>query len=79
MSKEQEIRNLIIEQLGLEADKVVDSAHLVSDLHIDSLDRVEMIMVIEEKFGIEIPDSEIEKLQTVGDVIKFIKEKTENQ
>lgn len=71
---EQRVRDIMVEQLGVNADQVTPDAKIVEDLGADSLDVVELIMGLEEEFGYEIPDQEAEKLQTVGDVVKYIEE-----
>ncbi|MCX6894539.1 MAG: acyl carrier protein [Verrucomicrobia bacterium] len=73
-SIEQQVKDIIVEQLGVTADQVTPEAKFVEDLGADSLDVVELVMALEEKFGREIPDEQAEKLLTVGDVIKFIEE-----
>ena len=73
-SIEQRVKDIIVEQLGVNADQVTPEAKFVEDLGADSLDIVELVMALEEEFGNEIPDEEAEKLQTVGDVIKHIEE-----
>jgi acyl carrier protein len=70
---EEKIKNVIVEQLGVSADEVVPGASFVDDLGADSLDLVELIMVLEEVFGREIPDEDAEKIQTVQDAINYIK------
>ena len=72
---EEKIKNVIVEQLGVSADEVVPEASFVDDLGADSLDLVELIMVLEEAFGREIPDEDAEKIQTVQDAINYIKKK----
>ncbi|ACM93685.1 acyl carrier protein [Nautilia profundicola AmH] len=67
-----EVKEVIVEQLNVAPEEVKPEAKFVEDLGADSLDVVEMIMALEEKFEIEIPDSEAEKIQTVQDVIDFI-------
>ena len=69
---EQKVKDIIINELGVEADKVTPEASFVEDLGADSLDTVELVMAFEEEFGMEIPDEEAEKLQTVGDAIDYI-------
>jgi acyl carrier protein len=64
---EQKVKDIIINELGVEAEKVTREASFVEDLGADSLDTVELVMAFEEEFGMEIPDEEAEKLQTVGD------------
>lgn len=68
------IKDIIVEQLGVNADQIKPEAKFIEDLGADSLDIVELVMGLEEEFGIEIPDEEAEKLQTVGDVAKFIED-----
>ncbi|MEE9504482.1 MAG: acyl carrier protein [Thermodesulfobacteriota bacterium] len=72
MSTEEKIKNIIIEQLGVSADEVVPEASFVDDLGADSLDLVELVMVLEEEFGKEIPDEDAEKIQTVKDATNYI-------
>ena len=71
---EQRVINIIVEQLGVNADQVTPEAKFIEDLGADSLDTVELVMALEEVFGQEIPDDEAEKLQSVGDVIKYIED-----
>lgn len=66
------VTEIIVEQLGVNADQVKPEAKLVEDLGADSLDAVELVMAIEEEFGIEVPDEEAEKLQAVGDILSYI-------
>ncbi len=73
MSVEEKIKNIIVEQLGVSADEVVPEASFVDDLGADSLDLVELIMVLEEEFGKEIPDEDAEKILTVKDAMDYIK------
>ena len=68
------IKDIIVEQLGVNADQIKPEAKFIEDLGADSLDIVELVMALEEEFGTEIPDEEAEKLQTVGDVAKFIED-----
>lgn len=72
----EKIRALIMEQLNVEEDSVSMSTHLMKDLEADSLDAVEIIMAIEDEFEIEIPDEQAEKFQSVGDIVKYVEEKT---
>ncbi|HKI72579.1 MAG: acyl carrier protein [Verrucomicrobia bacterium] len=72
---EQRVKAIITEQLGVNPDQVTPEAKFIEDLGADSLDTVELVMALEEEFGQEIPDEEAEKLQSVGDVIKYIEEK----
>ena len=71
---EQRVKDIIVEQLGVKPDQVVPSAKFIEDLGADSLDTVELVMALEEEFGIEVPDEQAEKLQSVGDVIKYVEE-----
>ena len=66
------VKEIIVEQLGVNDDQVVPDAKFVEDLGADSLDTVELVMALEEEFGAEIPDEEAEKLTTVGEAIKYI-------
>jgi len=68
------IKDIIVEQLGVNADQIKPEAKFIEDLGADSLDIVELVMALEEEFATEIPDDEAEKLQTVGDVAKFIED-----
>lgn len=72
---EERVKDIIVEQLGVTAEQVSPEAKFIEDLGADSLDTVELVMALEEEFGQEIPDEEAEKLQTVGDVTKYIEEK----
>jgi acyl carrier protein len=72
MNVEEKIKNIIIEQLGVSADEIVPEASFVDDLGADSLDLVELVMVLEEEFGKEIPDEDAEKIQTVKDATSYI-------
>ena len=71
---EQRIKDIIVEQLGVKPEQVTPEAKFIEDLGADSLDTVELVMALEEKFGIEVPDEQAEKLQSVGDVIKYIED-----
>jgi len=74
---EKKVKEIIIEQLGVSEDKVTPDAKFDDDLGADSLDRVELVMSLEEEFGLEIPDEEAEKIGTVGQAIKYIEEHSE--
>lgn len=76
-SIEQRVKDIIVDQLSVNADQVNPEAKFIEDLGADSLDTVELVMALEEEFGHEIPDEEAEKLQSVGDVIKYIEESTQ--
>ena len=71
------VKEIIVEQLGVNPDQVTPEAKFIEDLGADSLDTVELVMAFEEEFGAEIPDEDAEKLQTVGDVIRYIGEREE--
>lgn len=66
------IKEIVVEQLGVEPDQVTPEANFVEDLGADSLDTVELVMAFEEEFGVEIPDTEAEKIRTVNDVLHYI-------
>lgn len=70
----ERVKKIVVEHLGVEADKVTAAASFIDDLGADSLDTVELVMAFEEEFGVEIPDDAAEKILTVGDAIKFIEE-----
>lgn len=76
---QDKVKEIIVEQLGVDAEDVTMEASFVDDLGADSLDIVELIMALEEEFDIEIPDEEAEKFPTVGNVVNYIKEHTENE
>jgi acyl carrier protein len=71
---EERVKDIIVEQLGVKSDQVTPEAKFIEDLGADSLDTVELVMALEEEFGNEIPDEQAEKLQSVGDVIKYIED-----
>lgn len=70
----EKLKKIIVEQLGASEESITMEATFVDDLSADSLDIVELIMSLEEEFEMEIPDSEAEKIVTVGDVVKYIQE-----
>jgi acyl carrier protein len=72
----ERVKKIVIEHLGVDADKVVDSANFIDDLGADSLDTVELVMAFEEEFGVEIPDESAEGIVTVGDAVKFLEKAT---
>jgi len=70
---EAKVKEIIVERLGVDPSEITPQAHFVNDLGADSLDTVELVMAFEEEFGMEIPDEEAEKIQTVGQAIEYIK------
>lgn len=75
MALEDKVKEIIVEQLGVNAEQVTQDASFIEDLGADSLDTVELVMAFEEEFGAEIPDEDAEKLTNVGAVINYLKEK----
>ncbi len=73
MSLEAKVKEIIVDQLGVNADEVTNEASFIEDLGADSLDTVELVMALEEEFNMEIPDEEAEKIKTVTNAIDFIK------
>jgi acyl carrier protein len=71
----QKVKSIIAEQLGVKVEEVTDTASFVDDLGADSLDTVELVMALEEEFGIEIPDEDAEKMTNVGEAVRYIAEK----
>ncbi len=74
MSVHDKVKEIIVEQLGVDPDQVSPEASFVDDLGADSLDTVELVMALEEEFGIEIPDEDAEKIATVGSAINYIEQ-----
>ena len=72
MSTFEKVRDIVVDQLGVEPDEVAIESTFIDDLGADSLDIVELIMAVEEEFGIEIPDEAAEKIKTVQDVVSYI-------
>lgn len=70
----EKIKTILCEQLDLEEDKVTMESDIVEDFEADSLDVVDLVMSIEDEFGVEVPDEEIENFKTVGDVVRYIEE-----
>ena len=73
-SAEAKVKDIIINELGVEEEKVTTDASFVDDLGADSLDTVELVMAFEEEFGVDIPDEDAEQMRTVGDAIKYLRE-----
>ncbi|MDD2373729.1 MAG: acyl carrier protein [Clostridiales bacterium] len=69
----ENVQNILVEQLGVDADAVTMEANFIDDLNADSLDIVELVMAMEQEFDISIPDEEAERIKTVGDAVRFIK------
>lgn len=69
----EKVKKIIVEQLGVEEEEITMESSFIDDLGADSLDIVELIMALEEEFDLEIPDSEAEKISTVGDIVEYIK------
>jgi acyl carrier protein len=75
MNVEDKVKNIIAEQLGVKKEEIKPESSFTDDLGADSLDTVEVVMALEEEFGIEIPDEDAEKITTVGDSVKYIENK----
>jgi len=73
---EEKVKDIIVEELGVEREKLTNEASFMEDLGADSLDTVELVMAFEKEFDIDIPDEEAEKLRTVGDALKYLHDKT---
>ena len=71
----ERVKKIVVEHLGVEADKVTENASFIDDLGADSLDTVELVMAFEEEFDIEIPDEDAEKITTVQDAVNYLEEK----
>ena len=78
-SVEERVKEIIIDQLGVDAKEVAPEASFIEDLGADSLDTVELVMALEEEFGVEIPDEDAEKISTVGEASKYIREHTKEE
>jgi len=74
MAVAEKVKKMIVDQLGVSESEVVSEAKFIDDLGADSLDIVELVMALEDEYGIEIPDEDAEKIETVGDAIKYIEE-----
>lgn len=75
MALKDRVKDIIVEQLGVDEKDVTDSASFIDDLGADSLDTVELVMAFEEEFDIEIPDEDAEKMNTVGDAVHYLQDK----
>ncbi|MCG3120217.1 MAG: Acyl carrier protein [bacterium] len=75
MALEEKVKQIIVDQLGVDANEVTPEANFIEDLGADSLDTVELVMAFEEEFDIEIPDEDAEKMTTVGMAIEYLKKK----
>ena len=74
---QDKVIDIIVEQLGVNPEQVTQEAKFIEDLGADSLDTVELVMAFEEEFGIDVPDEEAEKLQSVGDVVRYVEDHAE--
>ena len=74
---EARVKEIIINELGVDPEKVTSEASFVEDLGADSLDTVELVMAFEEEFGVDIPDEDAEQMRTVGDAVNYLKEHAE--
>ncbi len=79
MAVEEKIKSIIVDQLGVKAEEVTPEASFLDDLGADSLDTVELVMALEEEFGIEIPDEDAEKMTTVQEAVNYINKKVEKK
>ena len=76
-SIEARVKEIIVNELGVEAEKVTNDASFVDDLGADSLDTVELVMAFEEEFGLDIPDEDAEQMRTVGEAVSYLKKNAE--
>ena len=79
MNIEEKLKDIIAEQLGVKKEEIKTESSFIDDLGADSLDTVELVMALEEEFGIEIPDEDTEKMTTVGEAIKYIDSKIKDK
>jgi acyl carrier protein len=79
MSVDQKVKEIVVQQLGVNEDQVTPEASFIEDLGADSLDTVELVMAFEEEFNIEIPDEDAEKITTVGQAIEYVQNKAAGQ
>ncbi len=78
MALKDKVKDIIVEQLGVDASEVNDAASFIDDLGADSLDTVELVMAFEDAFDIEIPDEDAEKMNTVGEAVKYLEAKVDS-
>jgi acyl carrier protein len=78
MALDERVSVIIVEQLGVSAEEIVPEASFIDDLGADSLDIVELVMAMEEAFDLEIPDEDAERIQTIGDAMAYVKERTQS-
>lgn len=74
----EKVKEIIVDQLDVDENDVTEATNIQDDLGADSLDIVDLVMSFEEEFDLEIPDEQVEKIKTVGDIVKFIEENTGN-
>ncbi len=74
----EKVKNVIADKLGVEPEEITESSSFIDDLGADSLDVVDIVMAFEDEFGVKIADDELEKFTTVGDIVKYLKEKAQN-
>ena len=77
-SIESRVKDIIIDELGVDEEKVTDEASFMEDLGADSLDTVELVMAFEEEFGLDIPDSDAEQMRTVSDAVRYIRDNADS-
>lgn len=79
MSLEEKVKDIIVDKLGVDADKVKPDAHFIDDLGADSLDTVELVMAFEEEFDVEIPDDDAQEITTVKSAVEYLSKKVESE
>ncbi len=75
MSLEEKVKDIIVDKLGVDVEKVTENAHFIDDLGADSLDTVELVMAFEEEFGVEIPDEDAQEITTVKSAVEYLTKK----
>lgn len=73
----EKVRNIIAEKIGVEPTEITESSSFIDDLGADSLDVVDVVMALEDEFGVKVGDEDLEKFSTVGDVVKYLKDKSQ--